>query len=439
MNESWTIALEALSWIELQKMNEGAALSRTVKQLRVNDKMATKEAGLLLYEVMKRRNTLDYFINLALKPRKLDSLDIGLRSFLRMYAFIIHYSGNPRLEAHRLSEHVRSILGDKKLRPVEEAIDLIPRLELPWGRFSHDEELAYRYFLPVWYVSYLREHFDEENAVNLIRPFDTPKYIRLNTLKADDSLPDSLCRQGFQLVKVPGLRYAYRVLESSTGLTNTELYREGAFIVQDKASILAGEVASPKPLDVVLDICAAPGVKTSHMAQLMGNQGRIISVDFDERRLISWKRLIDKLGVTNAESILGDATKPEDIPKEKADLVLLDPPCSGTGAFNDTPSGKWRLTSRSIKRMAGLQRRLIENAALHVKEGGSIVYCTCSITVEENEGVIKGFLEGHPEFRLIEAEPRIGTQGLLGLAAAQRLYPYLHECEGFFIAKLVKN
>jgi 16S rRNA (cytosine967-C5)-methyltransferase len=439
LNESWTIALEALSWVELQKINEDAALSRTVKQLRIKDRRATKEAGILLYEVMKRRNTLDYLINVALEPRKIGDLDVGLRSFLRLYTFMIHYSGNPYLESHRLSEHVRGILGAKKLRPVEEAIDLISHIELPWSSFSHDEELAYRYFHPIWYVNYLHKHFDEQNVVNLIRPFDTPKYIRLNTLKADESLPDSLRQQGFQLEKVPGLICAYRVLDSSKDLTNTELCREGAFIVQDKASILAGEVASPKPQDVVLDICAAPGVKTSHLAQLMGNQGRIISVDYDERRLISWKRLIDKLGVTNAEPILGDATKLEDLPKEKADLVMLDPPCSGTGTFNDAPSGKWRITRRSINRMAGLQRRLIENAALHVKEGGSLVYCTCSVTVEENEGVIKGFLECNPAFRLIEAEPRIGAQGLLGLAAAQRLYPYMHECEGFFVAKLVKN
>jgi 16S rRNA (cytosine967-C5)-methyltransferase len=102
-------------------------------------------------------------------------------------------------------------------------------------------------------------------------------------------------------------------------LTNTEPYREGAFILQDKASILVGEVAAPKPRDVVLDICAAPGVKTSHLAQLMGNQGRIISVDFDARRLASWKRLVKRMGVTNAEPMLVDASKPDGLPAEKAD------------------------------------------------------------------------------------------------------------------------
>ena len=439
LNDAWTVALEALSWVDLLGMNEDAALRKALKQLRVKDRVAADDAGTLLYEVMKRRNALDYLINSALEPDELGSLDAGLRGFMRLYTYMIHYGGSPYYEAHRLSEHVRGILGDRKLIPVEEAIDLIPHQEIPWGSISHDEELAYRNFLPVWYVKYLRGLFDEQDVANLIQPVDTPKYIRVNTLRADESLINRLTRQGFRLDEVPELRSTYRVLGASTGLTNTEQYREGAFILQDKASILVGEVAAPKPRDVVLDICAAPGVKTSHLAQLMGNQGRIISVDFDARRLASWKRLVKRMGVTNAEPMLVDASKPGGLTVEKADLVVLDPPCSGTGTFNSAPSGKWRITERSIEEMADLQRKLIENAAPHVKEGGSLVYSTCSVTVEENEGIIKGLLEDHSEFKLTEAEPRIGAQGLLGLTEAQRLYPCMHECEGFFIAKLVKS
>ncbi len=222
-------------------------------------------------------------------------------------------------------------------------------------------------------------------------------------------------------------------------MTDTRPYKEGAFVLQDKASILVGEVAAPRPGDVVLDVCAAPGVKTSHLAQLMNNRGRIVSVDVNAGRLSSWGHLVERMGVTIAEPVLGDASKTEGLPAMNADVVLLDPPCSGTGTFNSIPSTKWRITRTSIDEYAALQAKLIANAASHVKPGGTLIYSTCSVSVEENEGVVSGLLEGHPEFRLVEAVPRIGAPGLRGLTEAQRLYPKIHECEGFFIAKLLAD
>jgi 16S rRNA (cytosine967-C5)-methyltransferase len=142
--------------------------------------------------------------------------------------------------------------------------------------------------------------------------------------------------------------------------------------MQDKASMLVGEVAAPRSGDVVLDVCAAPGVKTSHLAQLMGNLGRIISVDVNARRLASWGRLMERMGVTIGEPVLGDVSKTDGLPEVSADLVLLDPPCSGTGTFNSIPSTKWRVTRFSIDDYAALQGRLIENAAAHVRPGGRL-------------------------------------------------------------------
>jgi 16S rRNA (cytosine967-C5)-methyltransferase len=144
------------------------------------------------------------------------------------------------------------------------------------------------------------------------------------------------------------------------------------------------------------------------------------------------------MGVTNAKSRLIDATSDYELPTGEVDLVILDPPCSGTGTFNNIPSGKWSVTHRSIEDKACIQKVLIEKAASHLKKGGFLVYSTCSVTIEENEEVIKSFLEGHPEFKLVEAKPKLGRQGLLGLGETQRLYPSIHFCEGFFIAKLEK-
>ncbi|MCW4049445.1 MAG: RsmB/NOP family class I SAM-dependent RNA methyltransferase [Candidatus Bathyarchaeota archaeon] len=437
MNDTWTIALETLSWIELQRLNEDAALSKTVKQLEVNDREIIDTAFDLVFAVLERQNTVDYIINKSIEPLELKDLYIGVRSFLRLFTYMTHYSGESLLNAYRFAEHANGMLGDRKIKPVKESLDIIPHYEVPWSELDEVSKLSFKYFHPNWYVKYLLDNFEE--AEEMMRHIDVPDYLRINTLKADASILDQLYADGFQLFEEPMLRNTYRVLAGSGRLSESRLFQEGAFIIQDKASILVGEIASPKPSDTVLDICAAPGAKTSHLAQLMDNKGRIVSVDYDKRRLDSWERLIDRLGVENAYSHLGDATKPEGLPPVEADLVVLDPPCTGTGTFNKSPSSKWRLTQRSIERMASLQRRMIENASTHVKPGGSLVYSTCSVTVEENEGVVNWFLGKHPEFRLVDAVPRIGSSGLGDLVEAQRLYPHLHLCNGFFVAKLVRD
>ncbi len=419
-------------------MNEESALSRTINQLDVEDSDVVNEAKRLVFHVLKRRNTLDYLINKAIVPDQFNLLDVGVRSFLRLYTYMTHYCGSSFRELNNLTEHVRNLLGSKKLKPVEEAIDFIPYEQLQWNTFTVLEDLAYRYFHPVWYIEYLQSYFNMKKVIEIIESVETPKYVRVNTLRADDRVLDSLFSLGFKFAKVPELRKTYKVIDSPERMVDTVPYIEGKIIFQDKASVLVGEVASPKSTDLVLDICAAPGVKTSHLAQLMGNKGKIISVDYDERRLDSWRRLIEKMGVSNAKPVLADATKPFELPSEIADVVLLDPPCTGTGTFNESPSGKWRINKNSIQQMASLQRRLIANAAVHVVDGGTLIYSTCSVTFEENEAVIIDFLEKHRSFILKEAIPRIGEPGLKDLKEVQRLYPFLHECQGFFIAKLVK-
>jgi len=437
MSSAWTTTLEALSWLELQGMNEEAALRKTFKQIGIKDYKVANKASELLYAVSTRRNALDYLINQTLESGDIEDLEIGVRNFLRIYTYLVHYSGDSLVEAHRFVEHIREVLGKKTLRAVEEAIDIIPRQKIPWENLSRVGVLAFENFLPLWYVEYICANFEEEIAADLMSPVETPKYIRINTLRGGESVIQELRARGYRLEATPGVRYAYRVVGRSEGLTDTLFYREGDFVMQDKASILVGEMASPMAGNVVLDICAAPGVKTSHLAQIMGNRGRIISVDINSARLGSWKRIMERMGVSIGEPVIGDASKIDGLPDIMADLVLLDPPCSGTGTFNTIPSTKWRVTRSSIKDYATLQSRLLENAATHLKPGGYLVYSTCSISVEENEGVIRSYLLEHPEFKIVEASPRLGSPGLLGLVEAQRLYPKTHECEGFFIAKLL--
>jgi 16S rRNA (cytosine967-C5)-methyltransferase len=355
-----------------------------------------------------------------------------------LYTYLIHYSEKSLLEADNLTDHARKNLNLKGFDLVEEAIDIIPQIEIPWTNLPRIKALSYRYFHPVWYIQYLQKYFNDKIVVNLIKSFETPKYIRINTLKCKETILETLTRIGFQFTKTPKLRNVYQITNDPGGLVHTKPYRKGELIIQDKASIMVGEIASPKSTDLVLDICAAPGVKTTHLAQLMNNRGRIISVDYSKRRLESWKTLTEKMGVLNAEPVLADATNPRELPNEMADIVILDPPCTSTGTFNESPSGKWRISKNSIYQMANLQKKLIANAASHVVNGGSLIYSTCSVTYDENEGVIIDFLNKNPTFKLTRARPRLGEPGL-GISDAQRFYPYLHESKGFFVVRLEKS
>jgi 16S rRNA (cytosine967-C5)-methyltransferase len=249
---------------------------------------------------------------------------------------------------------------------------------------------------------------------------------------------ERLDAEGVSLEKVELLRHAYKVTGAAQPLTCTRSFQEGLFYIQDKASVFAAEVADPKPGMRVLDVCAAPGAKTTYLAQLMQNQGLLCSVDYSFRRMQVWRREVSRMGVEIAEPVIADACVSLPFALE-ADVVVLDPPCTSTGVFAKQPSAKWRLTSGSIEKMASIQQQMISRCAETVKVGGVLTYSTCSITVEENELVVEGFLEGHPDVSLVEITPKLGVPGLRGLDRCQRLYPHIHGSNGFFIAKLLRK
>jgi hypothetical protein len=188
----------------------------------------------------------------------------------------------------------------------------------------------------------------------------------------------------------------------------------------------------------VLDACAAPGAKTTYLAQLMQNKGSIYSVDYSKRRMRVWRQEVGRMWVNIAEPIIADARSQLPLNVE-ADVVILDPPCTSTGVFAKLPAAKWRLSPNSIQKMTDIQWMMINNCADKVKSGGFLMYSTCSITLEENEMIIERFLERHPEFKLAEITPKMGLPGLHGLEKCQRLYPHIHHCNGFFIAKLQRT
>ncbi|MEM0313689.1 MAG: RsmB/NOP family class I SAM-dependent RNA methyltransferase [Candidatus Bathyarchaeia archaeon] len=447
LREAWVVAIEALSWMETQKINEHLALARTAKQLDIDNLDALRLANRLVYETVRRRNLIDRFINEILKPRSLSTFTVGVQSFLRLYVYQTRIlNGWKKVdieEAKEIANLARSILGWKALREVEPILGLL-LTENPQRiirDLGDEERIGLMTFHPTWFVRYCFKLFGRMETIALLEASlePPPTYIRLNTLKGDeDEILKRLADDGIAIEKVEGLRFAYKVLSSKNPLIRTKSYQKGLFYIQDKASCFAAEAADPKADMVVLDICAAPGSKTTYIAQLMQNKGAIYSLDYSRRRMDVWTDEVSRMGVKIAQPLIADACNPIPL-KLEADLVILDPPCTSTGTFARLPSAKWRLKPRSIDKMAELQWQMLENAAEKVKSGGTLAYSTCSITVEENEMLIERFLKLHPEFTLSEIELDMGVPGLRGLEKCRRLYPHIHACNGFFIAKLRKD
>lgn len=447
LKEAWMLAIETLSWMEVQRLNERLAIAKTVRQLGIRDVDAVRLANMLIYETVRRKNFIDAFINNALKPQSLSDFSLGVQAFLRLYVYqtrIAHnWSEIDLKEAEHIAGTACSILGWKNLKNVEHILGFLltqePKSVL--DGLGDEEKVAFSTFHPTWFVKYCFRLFGRMEALKILEAnIQSPcTYIRLNTLRADeDTVLGELEKNGIRVEKVEGLTFVYKLLSSEKPLTRTESFQKGLFYIQDKASCLAAEAANPQPNMVVLDICAAPGAKTTYLAQLMQNRGEIYSIDHSRRRMDIWKNEVDRMGVKIATPLIADACSPLPLRLE-ADVVILDPPCTGTGAFGKVPSAKWRLTRRSVDKMAEIQWRMILKSAESVKPGGALIYSTCSITAEENEMLIEKFLRQHPDFSLAEIKPKIGSPGLRGMEKCQRLYPHIHQCNGFFIAKLLKS
>jgi len=443
LRDAWTLAIETLSWIELQRLGERLALARAAKQLGIDDPKVLGLAHKLVFETLRRQNLIDAVINAVLAPRSLNDFKMGPQAFLRLFTYEAKFEKGGAEKAALIARTGRSILGWRELNEVEETLGKILSTQIDdiVKKVSDDERVALQTYNPTWFVKYCFRMLGRSEAINFLESaMETlPTYLRLNTLKAsEDEVLKRLEDEGVTLEKMPGLKHTFRLVRGKKPLVRTLSLREGLFYIQDKASCLAAEVANPRAGMTVLDVCAAPGAKTTYMAQLMKNRGNIYSVDYSKRRMSVWKREIRRMGVKIAIPVVADVCSPLPIRLE-ADLVVLDPPCTSTGAFSKMPSAKWRLTKRSIAHMAEVQWRMLNNCAEHVKEGGFLVYSTCSVTLEENEMLIEKFLKWHPDFALTETSTRIGVLGFRGQSQCRRLFPHLHHCNGFFIAKLVRQ
>ncbi|MHA1265154.1 MAG: RsmB/NOP family class I SAM-dependent RNA methyltransferase [Candidatus Helarchaeota archaeon] len=272
--------------------------------------------------------------------------------------------------------------------------------------------------------------------------------IKVNTLKiSNEVLKNRLLEKGFKLEPVPLVRDAFYVTKTPFSIGATTEYLMGYYYIQSVASMLPVKALNVKPHEIIVDLCAAPGGKTVHLAQDMQNQGVIIAIDINRTRMKSLRSNISRCGVKNVIAIRMDGADLNKFHLKKISKILIDAPCTGSGLIPIDPSRKTSREYVDIEFCSSIQKKLLRAALECLPRGGEIVYSTCSIEPEENEFLINAVLQSF-DVELVDLNLGLGEPGLTqifgkklasGLHKARRLYPFLHNMEGYFICKLRKK
>ncbi|MEZ4703317.1 MAG: RsmB/NOP family class I SAM-dependent RNA methyltransferase, partial [Rhodothermales bacterium] len=265
-----------------------------------------------------------------------------------------------------------------------------------------------------------------------------------NTLKTTrEALQDRLREAGHASVPTPtnpdGL-----IITQKANLFATPAFHEGWFEVQDEGSQLLSYLVDPGPGQQIVDGCAGGGGKTLHLAALMQNKGILYAFDVAHRRLEESKPRIRRAGVSNVRLKPIDGNRGRDVTRlyGKMDAVLIDAPCSGSGVLRRNPDATWKLSTENLDQLNREQRDILEAYAPLLKPGGRLVYATCSLFPQENEGIVEAFLAAHPDMRLVPAGEILAGRGLdvPGQSGPYlRVAPHSHGTDGFFGAVMVKE
>ena len=300
------------------------------------------------------------------------------------------------------------------------------------------EYLAIKYSYDKWMIKNWIAHFGKEFTEELVEANnERPNiYLRTNTLKITrGELIEKLAEQNIKAEKVNVVEEAIKV-EHLKDIENNKLYKEGLFTVQDISSMLVGKVMNPKENSLILDVCSAPGGKTTHMATLMNNTGQVVSRDIYDHKLKLIKASANRLGLTNIDAQEFDGMKLDRESIAKFDYVLADVPCSGLGIIRRKPEIKYK-EKEEFRELPPIQKKILENAAKYVKVGGTLIYSTCTIQDNENINVVNEFLQKHKNFELApikEVNVDLNNQE----KGYMKIYPNVHDMDGFFISKLIR-
>ncbi len=422
-----------LAFAMTRKVNEeGGYLNLMLRYGMDPAEVDARDRGLvaeLAYGVQRYRNRLDFIIA-AFSRRPPDELDPEILDLLRLGVYQLVQT---RIPQHAAVNETVSLAKKAVSEGAAAYVNAVMRAacsgmhDLSWP--SREDISAYLQTWqshPDWLVEYLLRRLGPREAEALCAADNQVPSLslraNLDRVQADELLAEVVsrggtgCRSACLPEALTGVRLPYDSLLS--------VLDEGLCVVQDEVSMLVGHVVDPRPGDVVIDACAAPGGKATHLAQLGGRGCRVIAVDRNRRRIDAMRATVSRLGLANIDVREGDSTHLAETVPEVADAVLVDAPCSGLGTLRRNPELKWRRRPEDLAVLSRLQYDLLASCAGQVRPGGTLVYSVCTYTDEETGGVINPFLSTHHGFRL---------------DGCVQIWPHLHHTEGMFIARMVRT
>ena len=498
---SRSVALDILIAVEKDNAYANIALSTTFKKVDLSERDRAFITA-LVQGTTRNRLSLDESIT-KLSTRPLAKMPLPLRNVLRMGIFQLEHMSNLPASAvvntttelaksighEGIGKFANGLMRNYQRQLEKESPDGRPQSEFEGTEGGGEDEnvvtvqdtaddltspgvavrLATKYSMPEWIVDRWLKNFGAAEAVKLLQFAQSAPdlVLRANDMAiTPEALATILDNADIPFRKgnlVPSCAIIKRAERGGDGKRKPVFhgspqkipgFAEGMFSVQDEAAAFASLIAQAKPGDVVVDLCAAPGGKTVHMAEMMENRGRIVAVDVSETRLKLVKQNRLRLGLTNIETVVADGRQYQ--LGGEADIVLLDAPCTGTGVLNRRTDSRYHLKPEDIPQLVSMQRELLANAATMVKPGGILVYSTCSIEPEENFENVRWFLNNFEDFEgddispflpvsiLSECEPNSNgpackTNVEMTRLMMLQLLPSRHDVSGFFVARLIRK
>ena len=303
------------------------------------------------------------------------------------------------------------------------------------------QRLGVLHSYPDWIVDVWLHQFGVEETEKLCEWLNQPPAIdlRVNVLKATvEQVQQAMADAGIQTQPIAGLPQALRLLDNPGNIQELPGFAAGWWMVQDGSAQLVSHLLDPQPGETVIDACAAPGGKTIHIAELMGDQGIVWACDKTPSRLRKLRQNCDRLEIHSVHIRTGDSRTFDEFTNQ-GDRVLVDAPCSGLGTLHRHADARWRQTPETVAELTQLQTELLNQAATWVKSGGILVYATCTLHPAENEQQIEKFLATHPDWRLQPPAPTSPATPTVTLQGWCKVLPHHHQMDGFFMARLTRS
>ncbi|MHA1198547.1 MAG: RsmB/NOP family class I SAM-dependent RNA methyltransferase [Candidatus Heimdallarchaeaceae archaeon] len=440
MNKIAPLILSALKTVE-----KGKSIRVTLRAIVENNKITKEEESMLYYyvfEIYRKLNFIDLYIKTSSSSYSLKKLGVENRSLLRLSTHLLKIDLKPLPDVLELLQDHYYHIGNLEFSSILHSIEDTSEQQLYENRDDFASKLSLQFYLPTWIIRRFIDQWGKEFTLELLPSLlnPPPLYVRVNTLKSNlDEIEISFKNQNIEYAKVEEVENLLRIKESPIPIPRIKEYIEGDIVIQQKASASVSLILNPQKGDRILDMCASPGGKTSHIAALIGTGKRITAVDLNDERTRVLKQRLQLLDVQDIEVIKTDARQLHKKTDDTFDKILLDPPCSGSGTYSSRPENRWRLKQRDLRWYVNLQKELLQTAAVLTKEDGCIVYSTCSLFHDENSDIVNSFIKENNDFYLEKTSPNIGVLTEIESGSVQEVFPHLHETEGFFVAKIKRR